>query len=133
MYPFVYFGSIIIFACSVLFIKASRKVFTMINTDLRNQLLLYLFVFGTVFSLQAQTADQGKELFNAKGCAACHAKDMMTDLTGPALAGVRDRWENQDELYRWVRESSKMIEEGHEYGTALFEKFNKVPMLPYLI
>jgi cytochrome c2 len=75
--------------------------------------------------------NQGKELFNTKGCMACHSKDMKTDLTGPALSGVEDRWENRDELFRWIRESSKMIEEGHEYGTALFEKYNKVPMLPY--
>jgi cytochrome c2 len=84
-----------------------------------------------MLGLQAQSVEEGKELFNAKGCAACHAKDMKTDLTGPALAGVRDRWENIDELYNWVRSSQEMIEAGHEYGTALFERFNKVPMLPY--
>lgn len=103
----------------------------MINTSLRNQLLLYLLLFGSIISLHAQSVEQGKELFAAKGCAACHALDMKTDLTGPALAGVRDRWENIDELYNWVRNSQEMIAAGHEYGTALFEKYNKVQMLPY--
>jgi cytochrome c2 len=103
----------------------------MINKDLRNQLLLYLFVFAGVLNLYGQSAEQGKELWDAKGCAACHAKDMKTDLTGPALAGVRDRWESQDELYNWVRNSQEMIDAGHEYGNELFERFNKVPMLPF--
>ena len=103
----------------------------MINIDLRNQLMLYLFVFGCIFQVQAQTAEKGAELFNSKTCAACHAKDMKTDLVGPALAGVRDRWPSQEELYNWIRNSSEMIAAGHEYGTALFERFNKVPMLPF--
>ena len=103
----------------------------MIHIELRNQLMLYLFVFASIFQVQAQTAEKGAELFNARGCAACHAKDMKTDLTGPALAGVRDRWPDQAELYNWVRNSQEMVAAGHEYGTALFEKFNKVPMLPY--
>lgn len=94
---------------------------------------LFLFVFFTAINQFAftQTAEEGAKLFEQNACGACHTKDMKTDLVGPALAGVRERWENQEELYEWVRNSSAMIAKGHKYGTALFEKYNKVPMNSY--
>ncbi|MEL7251330.1 MAG: cytochrome c [Bacteroidota bacterium] len=56
----------------------------------------------------------GKKLFR-NNCAACHAGDMKTNLTGPALRGSLDRWEahgGQEALYSWIRNSQQMIQEG---------------------
>ena len=36
--------------------------------------------------------DEGKSLFQ-RNCAQCHAKDMETDATGPALKGSIKRWD----------------------------------------
>ena len=112
-------------------LQQARKVFKMINKEFRNLLMLLLFVSGSILMGQAQTAERGKEIFDAKGCAACHAKDMTSDLVGPALKGVRERWEKPEDLNNWVRNSAEMIASGHVYSNELFEKFNKVPMLPY--
>ena len=37
------------------------------------------------------TAQKGKDLFK-NNCAACHNRDMQSNLTGPALGGVQERW-----------------------------------------
>lgn len=46
----------------------------------------------------------GKELFIAN-CASCHAKNMKTALTGPALGGVMARWAKypKKDLYDYSR------------------------------
>lgn len=75
-------------------------------------------------------AAKGKELFTAKGCAACHDMKFKADLVGPNLSGVADRWENKKDIYAWIRNSQKLIEAKHPYATKLFEKFNKIPMTP---
>ncbi|HMT00593.1 MAG TPA: c-type cytochrome, partial [Saprospiraceae bacterium] len=43
-------------------------------------------MFGTLLRAEV-SADAGKTLFTAN-CAACHAKNMKSALTGPALGGV---------------------------------------------
>jgi cytochrome c2 len=103
----------------------------MIHKKMWKTLFLLVFCAGITITVSGQSAEEGAKLFEQNACGACHTKDMKTDLVGPALAGVRDRWDNVEELYEWVRNSSKMVAEGHKYGTALFEKYNKVPMNPY--
>jgi|AntRauTorckE5430_2_1112549.scaffolds.fasta_scaffold00581_8 cytochrome c2 len=53
----------------------------------------------------------GKTLWNANGCGACHAGNMKDNLTGPALGGVQERWaaEPREHLYRWVQNSQALI------------------------
>jgi cytochrome c2 len=103
----------------------------MIHKKMWKTLFLLVFVAAISQYLIAQSAEEGAKLFEQNACGACHTKDMKTDLVGPALAGVRDRWDNIDELYDWVRNSDQMIKKGHKYGNALFEKYNKVPMNVY--
>ena len=54
--------------------------------------------------------DEGKTLF-ANNCAACHAKDMKTRATGPALAGFNDRWADfpEADLNAWIRNSQALV------------------------
>ena len=57
---------------------------------------------------------QGKELFLMK-CASCHNNDMVSDMTGPALFGVRERWKKygDEALFRWIQNNQALIDEQH--------------------
>ena len=47
----------------------------------------------------------GKNLFK-NNCGSCHAKNMKAKMTGPALAGVEERWNgNRENLRAWIRNS----------------------------
>ena len=45
------------------------------------------------------SAQDGKTVFNTN-CASCHAVNKK--LTGPALAGVEDRWSDRKKIHAWV-------------------------------
>ncbi len=85
------------------------------NTFLKRTLLL-LTILGFSLTSFAQDADSGagKELFR-NNCAACHNKDMKSDMTGPALGGVQERWADYpiEDLYSWIRNSQALVESGH--------------------
>ena len=86
-----------------------RNEFRMISILRKLSGLLLLFTFS--FSLSAEaTIDVGKTLFR-NYCAQCHAKDMKTKATGPALGGYQERWADypQEDIYAWIRNSSLMI------------------------
>ncbi|MEM9916874.1 MAG: cytochrome c [Bacteroidota bacterium] len=71
--------------------------------------------------------DTGKNLFK-NNCASCHNKNMVDDMTGPALAGVKDRWKEYPagDLYAWVRNSQGMYEKGHPRAVALIDEWQSV-------
>ena len=62
------------------------------------------------------TAQDGKALFNAN-CASCHKMDK--DLTGPALMGVHDRWNNDKLLSLWVKNWNKAVASGDAYAVKI--------------
>lgn len=68
---------------------------------------LLVLIFNTA---SAQNALKGQELFLQK-CASCHAADMKSKLSGPALGGVTERWASRNDLYEWIRNSQRMINE----------------------
>ena len=72
---------------------------------------------------------QGEKIFKAQ-CNQCHHRDMKNDLTGPALGGVEERWAAYpiEDLYDWIRNSQKMIAEGHPKAVELWNKWNKIIM-----
>ena len=106
----------------------------MIYKSLVFRLLLPLcFSFLTIHSASAdqQSVDLGKGLFKAN-CAQCHNRNMKDDLTGPALGGARDRWESEEMLYSWIRNSQGLATSGESaYATELYNKWNKSPMNPF--
>lgn len=74
---------------------------------------------------------QGKALFKVN-CASCHNKNMIDDMTGPALSGVLDRWNGREDLLKeWIRNSSKVIESGDPYAVDLYRKWNKSVMTSF--
>ena len=95
-------------------------------------LLLSCFSFLTINTVSAdkQSIDLGKGLFKAN-CAQCHNRNMKDDLTGPALGGAKDRWENEEVLYSWIRNSQGLVATGNEYAVNLYNTWNKSPMNPF--
>jgi len=78
--------------------------------------------FSTVNTVSAQ---DGKALFTTN-CASCH--NVHKESTGPALAGVEDRWPNKANLYSWIRNSAAFLKTGDKYANDLYTKYNKVAM-----
>jgi len=76
--------------------------------------------------------DEGKTLF-ANNCAQCHAKDMKTNATGPALAGFLDRWSSfpTEDLNAWIRNSQALISKGHPRATELWKQYGPVVMTAF--
>ncbi len=102
----------------------------MYNKILKSRLVLALFVFGFVLNINAQSVDEGKQLFKDKGCAACHNRNMKDKLVGPGLAGVEGRWEKKEDLFKWIKNPQDLLTANHPYATKLFEANNKIPMTP---
>jgi len=77
--------------------------------------------------------DAGKTLFR-NYCATCHVTDMKTDLTGPALGGVEERWSDypEEDLYSWIRNSQAMIQAGHPRAVELWEEWQPTQMNNFL-
>lgn len=103
------------------------------NVILRPSTLYLLLAVSMVLSVPqfayAQEGDPaaGKQLFNSN-CAACHRVNQK--LVGPALAGVTQR-RTKEWLYKWVQNSSDLINSGDAQAKAVFEEYNKVPMTPF--
>lgn len=74
----------------------------------------------------------GKSLF-INNCAQCHAKDMKTKLTGPALGGTKERWAKypRTDLYQFIRYSQKMVKKGHPRAKQLWSEWKPTVMPPF--
>lgn len=70
---------------------------------------------------------QGKKLFKAN-CAACHK--MEGKLIGPPLKGITDK-RDREWLHAWIRDSSGLIKSGDKDAIAIFEEYNKMPMMGF--
>ncbi len=95
-------------------------------------LALFTTLFFSASFLSAQNLDEGKNLFRTN-CATCHAKDMKSKLTGPALGGTRERWADYDEaeLYEWIRNSQAMIASGHPKAVEVWNEWKPIIMNPF--
>ncbi len=91
----------------------------------------FFFLSVSLASAQEADLDAGKVLFR-NYCGACHAKDMKSNLTGPALGGVQERWESEEDLYRWIRNSQAMIAEGHPRAVELWDEWKPTVMNSFL-
>ena len=91
--------------------------------------LLFTALVLSAGTLSAQDLDDGKNLFKVN-CASCHAKDMKSKLTGPALDGYADRWADypQEDLYAWIRNSQALIATGHPRANELWNEWKPTVM-----
>jgi cytochrome c2 len=98
----------------------------------------FLLLLGFVLSslgLFGQDLEAGKTIFR-NNCAACHAGDMKTNLTGPYLGGAPERWADyggDEALYSWIRNSQAMIAGGdNERATQLWAEWGPTVMNSFL-
>ncbi len=92
-----------------------------------------VIILAWVSALHAQpSADAGKTVFR-NYCASCHATNMKTKSTGPALGGMEERWADYplEDLYGWIRNSQGMIASGHPLANALWDEYKPVIMTPF--
>jgi len=97
-------------------------------TTLRNLakiITIFLFITFSAAIGNQLNAQDGKALFSAN-CASCHAVNKK--LTGPALAGVEDRWPDKKNLYSWIKNSAAFLKTGDPYANNLYNEYNKVAM-----
>ncbi len=93
--------------------------------------ILTVLLLGFAFCLNAASSSaEGKTLFQAN-CGSCHAKNMKTAMTGPALAGVESRWDSKASLYGWIRNSQGMVKKGNARAVAIFNEYNKSVMTAF--
>lgn len=91
---------------------------------------VFIVFLATTFTLTAgPTKEAGKELFIAN-CASCHNKNMKDKLTGPALAGVEERWADypRKDLFAWIRNSQALIATGHPRANELWNEWKPTLM-----
>ncbi|WP_052600365.1 c-type cytochrome [Aureispira sp. CCB-QB1] len=55
---------------------------------------------------------KGKEFLHTE-CASCHNVDLVSDMTGPALAWVSKRWDNMSDLIAFTQNSFLLAEAGN--------------------
>jgi mono/diheme cytochrome c family protein len=71
-------------------------------------------------------AAKGKQLFN-QNCAACHS--LTRKMTGPALAGVYDKYEGDMEwISKWIKNNQALIKAGDDRALAIYNEYNQTPM-----
>jgi len=70
-------------------------------------LLFFLSPFHSVISEESAEVAKGKELFQSKGCVACHTIG-EGKLSGPDLQGVTDRRE-EEWLKKWIKAPDTMV------------------------
>jgi len=98
----------------------------MIKQSSISNLLFLVFTVGILLvGSTGVMAQDGKALFS-QNCASCH--NVHKDLTGPALAGVEERWPEKDKLYAWIRNNQALIKTGYPYAVTLYNKWNKSAM-----
>jgi mono/diheme cytochrome c family protein len=102
----------------------------MSHKSLTTRFLQVLFLLAFALRLSAADLNAGKTLF-INNCASCHAKDMKTKLTGPALAGAQARWGDDKLLYAWIRNSQALIKAGQPRAVQLYAENNKAVMTSF--
>lgn len=89
-----------------------------------------ILIAGCSLSAQAQddaVVAEGKKLFT-ENCVTCHK--LGEDLIGPNLVGVLDR-RKPEWVKSFIKNSTRMIEQGDADAKAVFEKYNKVAMTAF--
>ena len=118
----------------VIFLQPFMDIFPHLHNRIVNMIHLKRFagklIFGFILAIVLQLgnsafAQDGKALFQAN-CASCHAVNKQ--LTGPALAGVEDRWPDKKMLHHWIRNNQEVLKMNYPYAVDLYNKFNKTQM-----
>jgi mono/diheme cytochrome c family protein len=93
-------------------------------------LIASLLLLFSLSAISQGNIDQGKNLFK-QYCGQCHAKNMVSAATGPALSGAQERWGDDEALYAWIRNSQEMIASGHPRAVELWNQYKPTVMTAY--
>ncbi|MGQ9863007.1 MAG: c-type cytochrome [Bacteroidia bacterium] len=89
-------------------------------------------LFSAWVSIGLLYSQEGKALFQAN-CASCHAVNKR--VVGPALAGVHQRWQNDEaEMVKFIKNSQAYINGNFKfssYAKKLYEEYNKTLMTAF--
>lgn len=100
------------------------------NKSLLKALLLVFLVFSGINGVFAEAnIENGEKLFKQE-CAKCHT---VTDArtVGPGLKGTRDRWESEELLISWIKNSGAVLKSGNKYANELFKQYGTaMPAFP---
>jgi mono/diheme cytochrome c family protein len=107
------------------FIPVSESIKPMIRRFAQCAFILFSVFF---INTAAIAAPDGKALFQAN-CASCH--NPLKKSTGPALQGVDGRVPSKEWLYKWVRNSSAVIQSGDAYAVKIYNEYNKTVMTAF--
>ena len=86
-----------------------------------------IIVVGLI-TITGANAQDGEALFKAK-CSACHRVDSRK-VVGPGLEGINEK-RSQEWLLTWIKDSQAMIAAGDADAIAIYEEYNKSPMIPF--
>jgi len=90
--------------------------------------LTFITAFSFLLLLSYTSFSQdGRALF-MQNCAQCHDPNLQKPLTGPALAGVEERWPDRNKLKDWIHNNQAVIKEGYPRAIEVYNQFNKTPM-----
>jgi cytochrome c551/c552 len=90
-----------------------------------------IFSFFAVLLLcnvSAIAAPDGKALFMSN-CASCH--NPLKESTGPALQNIRGSLPGDGWVYKWVHNSSALVQAGDKEALRVFNKYNKTQMTAF--
>ncbi|AFM04363.1 cytochrome c, mono- and diheme variants family [Bernardetia litoralis DSM 6794] len=73
-------------------------------------------------SEQQEIVALGKELFE-ENCNPCHS--MNQKVVGPALAGVDNRWENEEQLIQFIKYPEETMQK-NEYAKSLYDEYGQI-------
>ena len=106
--------------------------FCLYSSLLSRPLLICLALLCALGSgLLAQDIEQGEQLFKSN-CTSCHyLGPEEKKLIGPGLNSEIFEEHSQEWLYKWIRNSSELIESGDKVANALFEEYNKSVMTSF--
>jgi len=105
--------------------KAQLIVYMIQQRRVAKTIVSLVLVISCLFSNQIFAQPNGQALFSAN-CASCHAAHK--ELTGPALAGVEERWGDKKKLHAWIRNNQAFLKTGDKYANELYLKYNKTQM-----
>lgn len=86
-----------------------------------------VLIFLTLISSQELFAADGEALFKAN-CASCHKPD--ENYVGPALKGAREREPSKDWVYKWIANTTTMVN-SDPHAMKLKQEFGGVVMTPF--
>ena len=95
-------------------------------SKLKGSIYISILLFSIlIFFSGSISAQDGEKLFKGN-CASCHKIDKR--LIGPALVGVEDRWESQENLYAWIKNSQDYLKKNSDdsYASDLFAEYKTV-------